>query len=272
MEPIFLINGVAGNHVPVTDRGLNYGDGLFETIKISAGAIQYWQQHMARLQRGCERLRIPPPDITLLHTEASQLINQYCAGANAVLKIIITRGSGQRGYKPPRSVMPTRIVAILPFPDYPNSFKNLGVKITICETRLASNPRLAGIKHLNRLEQVLASGEWEDHDIVDGIMLDNDMHVIEGTGSNLFWVYQGRLYTPSLMECGIEGILRDRVLQLAEKLQITVMIGRYFIEDLLSADEVFITNSIRGIWPVRQIDHNSFKPGPLTQQLMDAIQ
>ena len=269
---LVLVNGENSTQILVTDRGLHYGDGVFETLKIQSGVIQYWEQHMARMRTGCDRLGIALPDNGLLLAEAAQLINQYGDDRDAVIKIIITRGSGPRGYKPGVNTDPTRIIALYPFPNYSESHWVIGVKITICKTRLACNRRLAGVKHLNRLEQVLASTEWQDNDIVDGLMLDKDEHIIEGTLSNLFWVIEGKLYTPDLSECGVEGVMRKLVLQLAEKLRITVIIGHYFIEDLFSADEIFITNSIHGIWPVRQIDQYSFNPGPVTQQLMDAIQ
>jgi len=254
------------------DRGLHYGDGVFETLRVKAGSIEYWDEHAARLQRGCERLLIPQIDGKLLHDEAAQLISIYGKHKDAVLKLIVTRGNGQRGYKPDLTAKPTRIVALYPLPAYPDQYWINGVKVTLCKTRLACNRRLAGIKHLNRLEQILASSEWDDDEIIDGIMLDKDEHVVEGTLSNLFWVSGGNLFTPDLTDCGVEGIMRHLVLGLAEKMQIRITVGHYFIEDLLSADEIFITNSIHGIWPVRQIDQYSFRSGPITKQLMEAIQ
>lgn len=266
----FLINGKATGQVSVTDRGLHYGDGIFETIKIQSGSLHHWEEHMARLQMGCQRLHFPSPDVAALKSEAEQLISDRDNTSDAILKIIVTRGNSQRGYKLPVPQEPTRILAIYAFPDYPESHWTNGVKTVICKTRLACNRRLAGIKHLNRLEQVLASTEWEDSEIVEGIMLDKDQHVIEGTMSNLFWVNEDKLYTPDLAECGVEGVMRDQILQLAKELHLPVMIGHYFIEDLLSADEIFITNSIYGIWPVRQIDQYTFNLGSMTKQLMDA--
>ncbi|WP_455365498.1 aminodeoxychorismate lyase [Kaarinaea lacus] len=266
-----LVNGEDSDRIFVTDRGLQYGDGIFETIRIKSGTVQHWRQHMSRLQRGCERLGISIPEIESLHAEAMQLITRYGKERDAVLKLIVTRGSGPRGYKPSATAEQTRIIALYPFPNYPENYRKYGVKITICKTRLACNRRLAGVKHLNRLEQVLASSEWQDNDIVDGVMLDKDEHVIEGTLSNIFWVAKGKLYTPNLEGCGVEGVMRNLVLCTAGELQKTVTIGHYFIEDLLSADEIFITNSIHGIWPVRQIDQYSYEPGPITKQLMDAI-
>ncbi len=267
----YLINGKATAQISVTDRGLQYGDGVFETIKIDSGLLQLWKEHMTRLQMGCKRLDIPMPDINTLRAEAEQLIKQRKDLVNAILKIIVTRGSGQRGYKLPNPQLATRILGIYPCPEYSAANWTQGVKTTICKTRLACNRRLAGIKHLNRLEQILASAEWENSEIVEGIMLDKDQHVVEGTMSNLFWAHEAKLYTPDLTECGVEGIMRGQILQLATELQLPVNIGHYFIEDLLSADEIFITNSIYGLWPVRQIDQYTFDPGITTRQLMDAI-
>ncbi|MEJ2179495.1 MAG: aminodeoxychorismate lyase [Gammaproteobacteria bacterium] len=268
----YLINGKAVNQVPVTDRGLQYGDGVFETLRVERGSFLHWGEHMARLQMGCQRLHLPLPDIAVLKSEAEQLIGQDSQSENAIVKIIITRGSGQRGYALPEPQAPTRILALYPLPDYPKSYWATGVKTTICKTRLACNRRLAGIKHLNRLEQILARSEWEDSEIVEGIMLDKDQHVIEGTMSNLFWFNEDKLCTSDLSECGVEGVMRKQILQLAKELQLPVMISHYFIEDLLSADEIFITNSIYGIWPVRQIDEYVFNLGSKTKQLMDTIQ
>ena len=144
----YLINGEETDQVSATDRGLHYGDGVFETLKVDSGIIQYWNEHVTRLQQGCQRLRLPEPDFALLKSEAEQLISKRKDTGDVVLKIIITRGSGQRGYKLPTPQTPNRILAIYPFPDYPESNWVDGVKATICKTRLACNRRLAGIKHL----------------------------------------------------------------------------------------------------------------------------
>ncbi|WP_455200033.1 aminotransferase class IV, partial [Kaarinaea lacus] len=98
----FLINGEIAEQLSVSDRGLHYGDGIFETIKIKSGSLQHWEEHMARLQMGCQRLHIPPADVTVIKSEAEQLISDRDnASSDAILKIIVTRGSGQRGYKLP---------------------------------------------------------------------------------------------------------------------------------------------------------------------------
>ncbi|MGD8570194.1 MAG: aminodeoxychorismate lyase [Gammaproteobacteria bacterium] len=271
----YLINGKTGDQFPVADRGLHYGDGVFETVKVQGDTLCLWRDHMARLVNGCERLCLPKPDTGLLETEARQLLQtadgQALSVEKQVLKIIVTRGSGQRGYRLPDPCRPTRIVALYPYPDYPAELWSKGVRLTLCMTRLACNRALAGIKHLNRLEQVLARSEWDDEGIVDGIMLDQQAHVIETTMSNLFFVKNGMLLTPDLSDCGVAGVMRNQVLRLAEQLQRPVQIGHYFTEDLWSADEIFITNSVHGIWPVRQINEQpQLEPGPVTRQFMDA--
>jgi 4-amino-4-deoxychorismate lyase len=271
----YLINGNTGDQLPITDRGLHYGDGVFETIKVQGDTLCHWRDHMARLVDGCDRLRLPKPDTGVLETEARQLLQMAAApGASdeqRILKIIVTRGSGQRGYRLPDPCQPTRIVALYSYPDYPADLWSKGVRLTMCTTRLACNRSLAGIKHLNRLEQVLARSEWDDEGIADGIMLDQQAHVIETTMSNLFFVKNGTLLTPDLSDCGVAGVMRNQVLRLAEQLQQPVQIGHYFTEDLSSADEIFITNSVHGIWPVRQINEQpQLEPGPVTRQLMDA--
>lgn len=179
-----LINGQDSTTLSAQDRGLLYGDGLFETIAIRNGAPLRWERHLQRLMLGCERLGIPCPDVTTLTLESLDL----CKGHDrAVLKLIVTRGVGGRGYRAPAQLQPTRILARHPWPDYPDHARD-GVRVRLCDMRLAQQPALAGIKHLNRLEQVLARAEWNDEDIAEGLLFDREDHVIEATMSNLFLV------------------------------------------------------------------------------------
>lgn len=263
-----LVNGAAHDEITVLDRGFQYGDGLFETIKVTQAAPEFWDRHMARLAAGCERLGIPAPDPALLRRESMQL----CANAqNGVLKIIVTRGAGGRGYNPPAAPTPNRIVALFPAPDYPESLAADGIRLCVCETRLADQPRLAGLKHLNRLEQVLARAEWRDEGINEGLMFDIADSLIEGTMSNVFLVRDGALHTPDLLRCGVKGILRGVVLELAQNLGIEAHVRRIGHDALSGADEVFVTNSVIGIWPVRQIEDRSYRPGPVTTKLHNAL-
>lgn len=263
---MILVNGEASDCLDATDRGLHYGDGVFETIAIRHGVPQLWQWHMERLAEGCRRLAIPPPDETQLAAECTRLCG---AEERAVLKVIITRGSGGRGYRPPTDAKPTRLLARYPWPDYPDVGE--GVRLRLCATPLGCNAALAGIKHLNRLEQVLARSEWDDTSIHEGLMCDTQGYLIEGTMSNLFAVRGGVLYTPDLSGCGVAGVMRREVLRLAGELQIAVEFRRITPGELQEMDEVFMTNSIIGIWPVRRFDSAEYGANPLTCRLLQRL-
>lgn len=259
-----LINGERKELIEVTDRALQYGDGLFETIAVKDGKAQFLDRHLQRLAVGCSRLLIPFPNIQLLESEVAAL----AANADrAVVKIIITRGTGGRGYRQPDLIQPTRIVSLHPYPDYPVSFKEQGVVTRFCVTRLGLNPALAGVKHLNRLEQVLARAEWNDPAIQEGIMLDINDCVIEGTMTNLFFVKDNALYTAMLDKAGVAGIIRGIILEQCADHGMKVFERKISKDELLSAEEVFVCNSVIGIWPVRQIEQHNFLIGPKTQQL-----
>jgi 4-amino-4-deoxychorismate lyase len=261
---MMLINGKSQTQIAVADRGFQYGDGLFETIEILNSQLVFFEQHLQRLDIGCQRLLLPALNRPLITQEAKQLVANCPQG---ILKIIITRGSGGRGYRQPQSISPTRILSRHPFPEYPNSFQQQGVTLRFCQQRLALNSTLAGLKHLNRLEQVLARAEWSDDLTQEGLMLDINDQVIEGTMSNVFFVIQGKLYTPSLEQSGIAGIIRDFVICSARKLGIETKQGFFTKKDLFTADEIFVTNSVIGIWAVQFLEQQSFVKGLITQQL-----
>ncbi len=267
MDPYFLINGQAQKQIPVMDRGLQYGDGLFETIAVINGKPQYWDKHEARLLRGCERLGFPCVGFTLLKEEA--LTCAAKAGTQkAVLKIILTRGVGGRGYRPPLEPSVTRIVALFPWPDYPDAYQQEGVTVGICQTRWPHDPDLAGIKHLSCLPQVLARQEWQDDRIQEGLMLDYEDFLVSGTMSNVFMVRDGALLTPAIITCGIEGVMRSVILERAITLGLKYQIIPLTPEELLAADEIFLTNSLISIWPVKECEGKNYAIGPVTQALM----
>lgn len=261
---MMLINGESKRFIEAIDRGFQYGDGLFETIAVNNGRLVFFDRHLARLQTGCRKLGIPCPDVQILLSEA----NQLCRGVGrAVLKIIVTRGSGGRGYRPPDWIHPSRVLSVHPFPDYPPEYTTEGIRARFCNTRLGLNPALAGIKHLNRLEQVLARAEWEDAAIQEGIMLDVNGFVIEGTMTNLFYVKDKRLYTAILSQSGVAGIIRQLIILLSESYGIPVTRRTFTLDELLDADEVFVCNSIIGIWPIRQIEAKHFSVGIMTKRI-----
>lgn len=265
--PRILVNGQRTDHVSALDRGLALGDGLFETIAVRGGGVRCWSEHGERLLGGCRRLGLPMPDLDELWRE----IEQCRDGApDGTVRVTWTRGPGSRGYAIPAVVEPTRVVAwfcgIPRLPDRP-------LRLRWCETRLAENPVLAGLKHLNRLEQVLARAEWDDDDIDEGLMRSTGGAVIECTSSNLFLVTDGRLRTADLSDCGVGGVMRRRVLELAAMAGIRPEIGRLAVDDVLAADEVFITNVSRGIAPVGRLDdHHWPAPGPRTRALGTALE
>lgn len=269
MEKMVWINGEPCHDISVMDRAVQYGDGLFETIAVIVGKPRQWQRHMARLTRGCAALQLPVPDLKQLLQEAQQLCRE--APSRAVLKLIISRGGGGRGYRFPTKVAPTRILSRHPWPDYPAVHHQEGVMLTLCKTPLGLNPALAGVKHLNRLEQVLARNEWHGSDIQEGVMLDTQGHVIAGTMSNLFIVEGDTLITPDLSGCGVSGIMREMILELAQQLAIPTRIEVLELARLRAASACFVTNSLIGLWPVRRLDDINYAPGEITGEITQGL-
>lgn len=262
-----LVNGTVSNQLSLADRGLLYGDGVFETIAIQEGRAQYLQSHLTRLERGCQILGIATPSPELLLAE----ITEICRGIpRAVLKIIITRGEGGRGYRPDITIQPTRIVTLSPWPVYPLRYSQEGILATVCKTRLSRNSVLAGIKHLNRLEQVLARKEWQDQ-FQEGLMLDTEDEVIEGTMSNLFLVSGGELITPRLKHSGVAGIMREQLLQSASELGIPTSIRKLHPQAVQTAESAFFCNSLIGIWPIKRLGHVEFRKSSIICTLMEKL-
>ena len=266
---MILVDGTESDTLDVRDRGLQYGDGLFETLAVRDGEPRRWAYHLERLQAGCRRLAIPAPTETNLTDEAERC----CTGVErGVLKVLVTRGSGGRGYRPPAEPHPRRLLMAAPWPDYPDAHWTEGVRLRYCDTPLGESPALAGLKHLNRLEQVLARAEWDDPAIAEGLMRDPAGRVVDGTQSNLFWVRDGVLHTPALMRCGVSGVARRLVLEHAEVHGIPFSVDdETYPADLDAADELFVTNSVIGLWPVRELAGRTYRPGPLAQRMAAAL-
>jgi 4-amino-4-deoxychorismate lyase len=257
------VDGAAASSLSIQDRGLAYGDGLFETIAVSAGQPALLERHLARLDKGCMRLGIPVDLVSL----ASEL-QAFCAAlGEGVAKLILTRGDGLRGYGPPASATPRRILMGSPLPSYPASYAEQGVRLFPCVTRLAEQPLLAGIKHLNRLEQVLARAEWQDAEYAEGLLRDCSGRVIEGVYSNLFLLREGALITADLKRCGVAGVMRAELLEQGRALGWPVEVRDIDYAELLDADEVFLCNSVYGVWPVRALGAHDWPVGPLTRKL-----
>ncbi len=257
------VDGVAADTLGVKNRGLAYGDGLFETIAVQAGQLSLPVRHLQRLVDGCKRLAINL-DAALVEAELQACARQLGDG---VLKLIVTRGDSQRGYAADPLVPARRLIQGNPPAAYPAAHGEQGVRLFECATRLAEQPLLAGLKHLNRLEQVLARAEWSGPDCAEGLMRDVSGRLIEGVFSNLFLVSDGQLQTPDLSRCGVAGVMRAELLAQAAGLGLCVQVRDLWLDDLQQADEVFVCNSVYGIWPVRAFASLNWPPGPLTRKL-----
>ncbi len=246
---MILINGGISAQLAANDRGLSYGDGVFRTMLMRAGKINNWSMHYAKLAKDCMQLALTCPDKLLFENDILYLAAQQ----DGVIKLTVTRGVGVRGYAPTAGVPVTRISTWSALPPHPQHAHDMGIRARWCQLRLGRQPLLAGVKHLNRLENVLARAEWQDADILEGLLLDEAGHVIGGTMSNLFIIKGRQLYTPDLTACGIAGVTRDRILAGAGSLGLTACITQLSAADVQTADEVMVVNSVIGVWQVREL-------------------
>lgn len=265
---IYLVNGRRDGSLTPYDRGFAYGDGVFRTLPVFAGKAHCWPRHYQRLQADCNALGIVCPAEEVLRDDVMRLLDP---GENAVIKMTVTRGESARGYAVPPLAQPTRVVSKSFLPQYPESNFSEGVALHLCETRLARQPRLAGIKHLNRLENVLARMEWVDVQLADGLMLDEGGEVIEATMSNLFVRLGNTIATPDLSRCGVAGVTRDRILEIVPKLGYLPEIRHLRLPDLMDADEVVICNSLYGAWQVRRLASHTWSLGTLAARLREKL-
>lgn len=260
---MILVDGQACDQVNARDRGLAYGDGVFRTLRATAGEPLWWADHYAKLAADAAALNLPCPGEALLRDE----VRRVAAGGEGVVKLILTRGAGTRGYASVPGLPPTRIVLASPLPPHAAAGAPTDVRARWCELRLARQPRLAGIKHLNRLEQVLARAEWDDPDIFEGLVCDDTGAVIGGVMSNLFVAKGGVLFTPDLGACGVAGVARQRLLRGAAQAGWAVHVGRLARDAILGADEVMLCNSLIGVRRVAALDGRSWSPAGWTPRL-----
>jgi len=265
-----LINGEVKDTISIQDRGLQYGDGLFETMAVHNGNIPLWEYHWQRLCLGCEKLSLSLPNKELIEKEIALLCNNN--EPKFVIKLILTRGEGQRGYRYPKEQNITRILSKHTWPNYPENNYSEGVAVCYCETTLSVNKKLAEIKHLNRLEQVLARNEWESDEFQEGLMSTIQGNVVDGTMSNIFAVQSNMIFTPGLSLCGVAGVMRKTIINIAKNNGFAVYEKEFSKSELEMADELFLSNSLFGIWPVKTIGKTRFtKVGKVTKQLQKEI-
>ena len=264
-----LVNGRLTDQVSVLDRGFRYGDGCFETMLVRNGAIRLWNRHYARLSESCSRLGIYPDfGRSELEKELESLID---GAESAVLRLTVTRGVSEGGYGIDQTAVPTRVASLLPAKRHPDRYKETGIDVGICKTRLSRNPLLAGIKHLNRLEQVLARAEWRD-ELAEGLLCDDRGFVVEGTITNVFIVEGDTVATPLLDQCGVSGVMRSELMERMLALGIKCTETNIDRNRLMTADECFLSNAVIGIWPVKKIDNYELKPANISRILLREIE
>ncbi|TSA48394.1 MAG: aminodeoxychorismate lyase [Nitrosomonadales bacterium] len=268
MSRDFLINGRRDGCISPFDRGFAYGDGVFRTLPVRDGTPHCWERHYRKLCEDCKVLGIVCPPEEVLAADIAMLVN---AGEDATVKIVITRGESIRGYAVPALAQPMRTVIRTPDQTYAPDNASEGVKLHLCALRLSHQPKLAGVKHLNRLENVLARMEWVDAQFADGLLLDVDDHVIECTMSNIFIRTGTQLTTPDISRCGVAGVTRERILELAPLLACQAVIADFKLEQLFAADEVIICNSLYGAWQVRELKGKVWPRGGLATELREHL-
>lgn len=267
MATTALINGQAVDNEWFKERGFQFGDGLFETIAVFDGAPCLLNRHFARLAKGCDVLGLPHPDFDQLTEEIYQLCNQVTQG---VLKLFWTAGESERGYSRPKALSPKRILKVSQWPDFAH-LDTSSVSIRRCKLKLSQQPVLSGLKHLNRLEQVIARNEWSDSSIAEGLMFDLKGNLVEGTMSNVFVQHNGSLSTPTLELSGVAGVVRDLAIDIGKEQGHELAVQQISNEDLSSAEAIYLTNSIIGVWRVGQLDKQIFDTTVAEHGLMSAV-
>ena len=258
---MILVNGLATDQVLACDRGLLYGDGVFRTLVMRDGRVNSWKRHYAKLDSDCSALEISCPDEEFFLRDFSPNPPPQREG---VLRITVTRGESARGYAIRENNPVTRIVSLSGLPHFGNSMLADGVHARWCKIRLGLQPRLAGIKHLNRLENVLARLEWKDTSIFEGLICDERGYVIEGVSSNIVIRQGNAFYTPDLSKCGVAGVQRERLMEYVHP---GIKVLDILPDMLMDADEVMICNSVIGLLQVRELEGRTWVKGEATQEL-----
>lgn len=258
-----LVDGQPASGIPLDDRGFAYGDGLFETVYWDGQRAPLLDRHLERLTRGAARLGFGAPPPEAWHADLAALAPPAMP---AVIKLVLTRGSEPRGYRAPRTPAPRRVVSRHAYPDQARRWQADGTALRVCATRLGSNPALAGLKHLNRLEQVLARSEWLDEAVGEGLMLDGRDDVIGGTMSNLCVMLDGVALTPPVTLAGIAGVARGVLLERG-----LVVERRLPVWALPQVREAVLCNAVCGAVRVTQLADRALESGSWTASVRAAL-
>ena len=268
------VNGQQGQLITTNDRGLNYGDGLFLTMRVNAdGIIHFLESHISRIKQAVYRLnfrsqeqlwQLPEVQIDLLKEIA-------LANPNSGIKLLISRGVGGRGYSAVNCSDITTVISIFELPSHYSQLQKSGVRLLKSEVQLASQPLLAGLKHLNRLEQVLIKSYSIDDGFDDWLVVDSNNNVIEASMANLFFLRDGAWITPTISRCGVAGVMREQVIYQLLELGFNVEMTDIAFNELKQIEHIFMTNSLMGAIDVTQITDMSFNKWELTKSLNKSL-
>jgi len=275
-----MINGVAADYLNINDRAIHYGDGIFETILCSNNSLYFWQQHYLRMKTSAEKLKLKCPAEKVLLDDIEQLLerDQFSQRKVFSVKIILTRGTGERGYRYARdrfnvACAGTRLVLLSEIASEYSSLISgelLTGDLCLCEQQVSINEGLAGLKHLNRLENVLARNEWHD-EYIDGLMSNANKYVIEGSMSNLFAVKNKKLFTPDLAQSGVSGIMRDVIMKRAEINSIPCSVVDLTVDEIFQMDELFISNSLIGMKAVNKLGDTRYTDSTVSTMIFNDL-
>ncbi|MCP1437345.1 4-amino-4-deoxychorismate lyase [Erwinia persicina] len=258
------INGQPQEHLSVRDRAVQFGDGCFTTARIEQGEVFDLRAHLERLQQACERLLIRDVDWQALRQEMKIAAATRTTG---VLKVIVSRGVGGRGYSASGCQQASRIIMLSDYPTHYHQLRQTGVRLALSTIRLGRNPQLAGIKHLNRLEQVLIRTELEQTGADEALVLDTQGLLVECCAANLFWRKGEEVFTPDVTQAGVNGIQRQRVMRLLAAQGVRVREVSVPPQILEQADEIFITNALMPVLPVVEIDNRFYRSRTLFNRI-----
>ncbi|MEW7311416.1 aminodeoxychorismate lyase [Buttiauxella gaviniae] len=261
---MYLINGELTAHLPANDRAVQFGDGCFTTARVVNGKVRFLEQHIDRLKHACEKLLIPFVEWSLLETEMQQMA---AAEQLAVLKVVITRGQGGRGYSAANCLHPARLLSVSAYPGFYPQWREQGISLALSPIQLGINPHLAGIKHLNRLEQVLIRTHLEQTSAQEALVLDSDGWLTECCAANLFWRKGSQVFTPNIDKSGVNGTMRQHIIACLAGSSWQITEVREKLDTLAQADEVLICNALMPVIPVNQAQSWRFESRELYQFL-----
>lgn len=260
---IIVINDSAQPQVAAGCRALQYGDGVFTTLAVKNGQPQLWSLHLARLQLAVTRLALPAPDWHVLTETVAQHAAQFTAPT--VIKLLLSRGIGGRGYAPHQCHHPIVYLYTAAMPDYQH-WQQHGLRVGVAKLRLAIQPALAGLKHTNRLEQVLLKQELAQTSFDDLLVVDQQQHLTEATAANVFYQWQGQWFTPPLHLAGVAGVMRQHIMANLAGCQERVL----QVSDIKHVQAMFLTNALLGIAPINSIEGYAL-PIAAVQQIQQEI-